>query len=432
MRRAETSRHAGAVARGTPARRPNDLQLPLAIGFLQNPDQVNAQLTSPLFSKLPGELRESVWSFALTPYEDLDNLYALDQRYARPGQTAPLRVAVGLLLTCRAIYIEAFLVPFQNIPIAIFDGDREDVPPPNPLQCTSTNWTQLRKLKPWQFAQISSVELTVQQVMLEGGAIERASRLVGGKSRHAGYEARNFTIAGYASFAEPKDLTSAQNLGDNENKALPMDNILVGKKITHLTIRMSRTDWWTWSTDPRYEQQDPSKRLRLEPMINTTLATFSAMGAGYQARRAGQDPDFELDDFEKQGRWGMHFAEFFPDLQTLELVLETFAPKQDQLESVVECAKLWTFPLKDGHHLRWNGKPESTIRWEGASRYHYGEYTAWIWNCSRREASRDENVQLWRQARESSDQPRRGQVFVMKTLVFERQRNSDYEPPSEV
>lgn len=34
-------------------------------------------------------------------------------------------------------------------------------------------------------------------------------------------------------------------------------------------------------------------------------------------------------------------------LQELELVLETFPVKKSQLDTVVECAKAWKFPLQD-------------------------------------------------------------------------------------
>lgn len=58
-----------------------------------------------------------------------------------------------------------------------------------------------------------------------------------------------------------------------------------------------------------------------------------------------------------------------PDLKTLELVLETFAEKTNQLENVVECAKLWKFPIDDGaaYELVWDGQVEST-RWSRANR----------------------------------------------------------------
>lgn len=160
------------------ARRKAD-RLPLAVQILDNPSSVNLQQNSPLFGKLPAELRELIWDYALTGYEDLDLLYPLDKPYARPGQAAPTRVAVELLLTCRAVYLEAFLVPFQVNPITVFDRHPDVIPPNNPLQCTSSNLRLCRKLRPWQFANITSVDLSVQQFTLEGGMFYRDCCLIG-------------------------------------------------------------------------------------------------------------------------------------------------------------------------------------------------------------------------------------------------------------
>jgi hypothetical protein len=56
-------------------------------------------------------------------------------------------------------------------------------------------------------------------------------------------------------------------------------------------------------------------------------------------RRANQHPAYSK-------TWGAAIGRL-PDLKTLELILETFSLKKHQLDTVVECAKLWKFPLKD-------------------------------------------------------------------------------------
>lgn len=152
-----------------PARRKTEQRVPLAHEILDHPDSIDSQLQSPLFGKLPRELRDLIWRFSLTRYEDLDRLYDIRKPYARPGQAAPLRVAVQLLRTCRAVYVEAFLTPFQVNPIMIFHGDDNDIPPGIPLMRTTENQFLCRKLRFWQFANISSVETTLQQIHLEGG-----------------------------------------------------------------------------------------------------------------------------------------------------------------------------------------------------------------------------------------------------------------------
>lgn len=161
----------GRARAAVAAERRRKEQLPLAVEILDVPSSVDQQLACPLFSKLPAELRELIWDYALTRYEHLDALYPLDMPYARPGQAAPSRIAVDLLLTCRAVYLEAFLVPFQVNPMMVFDGNPDVVPPDNLLQCTTSNLRLCSKLRAWQFANISSVDLSVQQFMLEGGML---------------------------------------------------------------------------------------------------------------------------------------------------------------------------------------------------------------------------------------------------------------------
>ncbi|KAI1107179.1 hypothetical protein F4804DRAFT_329470 [Jackrogersella minutella] len=412
----------GVSSPNSPIHRRREEQPPLAIGLLRDSESINPQLLSPIFARLPIELRDQIWRLSLTRYEDLDNLYDINQRFAMPGQAAPLRVAVELLLTCRAIYVEAFLTPFEVNPISVFDGNHRDIPPANPLVRSAQELLRCTKLKSWQFANISSVEITAQQLMLEGGSLERVSRLVGASGRHKGHENRGYTTAGYASFVEPKEV-------DNSN-------LRIGKKITNLTIRMLRTDWWSWETQPGECKIRPSERLRLEPMINVTLIPSRpenslAMTKGFESRKAGVEPDFELDDFEKQGRWGMQVGEYWPDLKRLELVLETFACKQDQLDYVAECAKLWTFPLEDGFYLVWDGKEEGASRWRGARSYDYQMYGSWFeeQNNAENNETQDSTLIQWRPTTDSP--PVDGQEFVIRTLAFERKRDEGRMVPSE-
>ncbi|KAI0802189.1 hypothetical protein GGR55DRAFT_462267 [Xylaria sp. FL0064] len=424
-----------AAATTAAARRMID-KLPLAVRILDDPSSVDQQLGCPLFAKLPGELRELIWDYALTSYEDLDALYPLDRPYARPGQAAPQRIALNLLLTCRAVYLETFLVPFQVNPMVVFDGHPDVVPPDNPLQCTPSNLRLCRKLRPWQFANVTSVDMNVQQFMLEGGSVERISRLSGNKGRHAGHEARGFTLAGYASFTPAKEMaTPAGDIllppGAAETRNTLVRSIFMGKKITRLTLRMSRTDWWAWTSSPEAGVHNSHESLRLEPMINVTdrRETSSAMLEGYEARKERRQPDFDLDEFEKQGRWGMQFAEYWPDLQTLELALETYVMKEKQLDSVVKCAKLWTFPLNEGKLLEWNGEEESTVRWRGAREYGYDDELGMSWLHDQPNAHesqrKDDPVIQWRPVSDDEPDECSAQEFVIKSLIFTRRRSVD-------
>jgi hypothetical protein len=164
---------AAATRRAEAKARREKQRLPLAVALLDDPDSVNRQSDCPLFSMLPAELREVIWNFALTRYEVPGTWYPLHRPCARPGQAGPLRVAVELLLTCRAVYLETFLVPFQVNPWMVFDGHPDVVPPQNVLQCTPSNLHLCGKMRPWQFANIKSIVMSVQQFALEGGMLSR-------------------------------------------------------------------------------------------------------------------------------------------------------------------------------------------------------------------------------------------------------------------
>jgi hypothetical protein len=147
---------------------------------------------------------------------------------------------------------------------------------------------------------------------------------------------------------------------------------MVARRLTHFTLRISRTDWWTWEDNPR---ANSDKQLALDPSLGgrKPRPLLSDMVALADMRRAGhhpsyddvpaqkwkggpispQDPDDRTIDANhpwyhkpNDGTWGAAIGSM-PDLKLFELVLETFSPKKHQLEKVAECAQTWRFPLKD-------------------------------------------------------------------------------------
>ncbi|KAE8377034.1 hypothetical protein BDV26DRAFT_264522 [Aspergillus bertholletiae] len=70
------------------------------------------QLQSPLFSRLPSEIREEIFAFVLSSYDDTTRAYEKETYWARPGHYGPQHVATDLLRTCKRIYTEAWFMPF--------------------------------------------------------------------------------------------------------------------------------------------------------------------------------------------------------------------------------------------------------------------------------------------------------------------------------
>lgn len=75
----------------------------------------NPQSKSPLFARIPGEIRNHIFDLALTAYSGKQEPFEKDSYYYRPGfRYADQILDTALLRTCRRIYQEACLVPFQN------------------------------------------------------------------------------------------------------------------------------------------------------------------------------------------------------------------------------------------------------------------------------------------------------------------------------
>ncbi|KAL8928625.1 MAG: hypothetical protein Q9172_000840 [Xanthocarpia lactea] len=73
---------------------------------------INPQLESPLFTRIPPEVRNQIFKFALTAYEDpASRKYSSAAYYYRPGYTRPHRIDTELLLTCRRVYWETYKFP---------------------------------------------------------------------------------------------------------------------------------------------------------------------------------------------------------------------------------------------------------------------------------------------------------------------------------
>lgn len=70
-----------------------------------------SQTNCPLFSLLPADVREDIFSYALTDYPDPDKRYSPETCYTRPSYFAPSRTDTALLRTCRAVYAETWHLP---------------------------------------------------------------------------------------------------------------------------------------------------------------------------------------------------------------------------------------------------------------------------------------------------------------------------------
>jgi hypothetical protein len=132
---------------------------------------------------------------------------------------------------------------------------------------------------------------------------------------------------------------------------------MVARPITHLIFRLGRTDWNRWGRPPNVgDSRVDAEQLALDPNIaedldNPPEPRVATMLQLAEERRRGLYREFS-------DTWGLAITQM-QSLQRLEFVLETFGSKKDQLETVVECAKTWRFPLDEtDSELIWDGRIE--------------------------------------------------------------------------
>jgi hypothetical protein len=75
----------------------------------------NAQDECALFQRFPAEIRDRIYGFALSYYDDPGRLYPQENPYWRPDCLAPPKVECALLQTCQSIYNEAWFRPWTSM-----------------------------------------------------------------------------------------------------------------------------------------------------------------------------------------------------------------------------------------------------------------------------------------------------------------------------
>jgi len=408
---------------------------PFAVQLAES-GNINQQHQSPLFIKMPKEMRDLIFEYALLAYPHPDRPYNNKERYARPGVSGHPRIAVELLLMCKAAYVEAYQLPITLNPIVIYHDNASHIPP---HARSGTN--KLKALHPWQRAALHMVDISLQQIHLEGRVIQRTALHLDVERRYG--VTRAFSAArdhrGSAgplqTLSEPGNLTEtppapsltatpesrAQRLSGLE---MPSADYNMPRVISRLTLRLGRTEWWTWEDTPSH----PDARLAIDPGHGNVWfgdrCTSTLMIAEANKRREG-----EWTGWATPRCWGAQVADF-KGLRELELIFETFKLKEKQLDTVVDCAMTWTFPMEDGYELAWDGKVEKDS-WMGVDDYGYEERNVWL---REHEAlptpageRTEEEVREAEQARkkliEENPLPDH-RLFVVRTIRYSRRRCS--------
>jgi hypothetical protein len=277
----------------------------------------------------------------------------------------PSDIALSLLLTCKAVYLETYTTPLRVNPFIVTRLDAQ---------------MMKHDFLPWQLAQITRLEVKLQQMGLEKGALRNALKKwkAQARSQNCYIIPKNALLRGHDAAKKLKDCprsfdnvlipaTTTQRIDKRpqlishvlscaqipETTAQPCSlnlRVPLANPITHLTLRLTARDWWTWADDP--ESKGPHQRLRLDPTFGSpqhSQESVNEMNHLAIQRKAGYHPTPHAEC------WGTHITSLLPDLRVLELVLETFKDKMEQLDNVASCARTWKFDVGE-KTLVWDGE----------------------------------------------------------------------------
>ncbi|EQB53412.1 hypothetical protein CGLO_06849 [Colletotrichum gloeosporioides Cg-14] len=185
----------------------------------------NPQLQCPLFSTLPGEIRNEIFALALVQSEDSEKAYPEDSYWYRPGFSGPRKSSSALLQTCKAAYFEGQKAFLRELEWA-FWFDRGPEGRTGMDSCLSF----FRKLTPQQSQDLKKVRFFMQMFRFENGT-----------ELHRLFHQPNFN---------PEKLT--------------------------ITIRYS--DWWYWESDtPLRMKEDWLRRFSGPPGLRELKVEYETI-----------------------------------------------------------------------------------------------------------------------------------------------------------
>ncbi|KAI0123469.1 hypothetical protein BJ170DRAFT_109559 [Xylariales sp. AK1849] len=259
-----------------------------------------------VFFTLPGEIRTSIFEYALTPDDDHTKQYLPDRVYTRPGQRFHPRTNISLLQTCKRIFQETRFMPVSQATHTfwVFGG---------PWKMMRTKLAGMAGWEPWQTSLSEEQRKAVQFVHI---------------------------------FAQQYVLESIGNVSTFRPLRFATKNL-------RLTFR--RTDWWSWQSPAA-----SSDRLGICPWLPGRV-THQAMLA--QPLLIPRD---KMRETMVEGTWGWQICQM-QGLQKLEIEFEVDVIKKLQLQKVLERAEHWIFPLAGTNAVLAKSGEVTEMEWEGVA-----------------------------------------------------------------
>ena len=215
-------------------------------------EPINPQSTSPLFSRIPAEIRNHIFELALTAYDDHSKPYKNGEYYYRPGHRYAHKVDTNLLLTCRRVLAET-----------------KDIPPSiNEYTC----WFMSERAPPWA-SMNGLTRLATEDTV---GVLVRHSAL---KCVHL-FTQQTWLESGFTHFT----------------------GLWKSATPTHLKITLRHSDWWFWEHEAPLALE-PKFRGRPRPSaISKPSDPFveGSWGSAFQKISGLETFDLELETVEKK------------------------------------------------------------------------------------------------------------------------------------
>jgi hypothetical protein len=298
----------------------------------------NPQAASPFF-RLPRELRDKIYSLVLSTLCDEDSPYPRSSQVWRPDLTGRRFIpATALLRTCRLVYMETWDRPVLETTLVIHEGSHEDRPRPKARHYHIKPARFFFHFQSWHCLLLQRMDLTFQQIRLEGNGLEEWIKRIEFSKRHA----RRMMKA----LAEQADARIEKNGGQARVMKF-VQSYLMPLPVRSIAIRINRMDWWRWSDKPIPEGDELDAAIADGNVLRLLKPELI-----FQPRLQGEILILPADDFE------------------LKLILETWGPKVPQLDHVVANATSFTFQIPTARAREDSGEGEDSIgermlTWDG-------------------------------------------------------------------
>ncbi|KAI1419251.1 hypothetical protein F5Y12DRAFT_778938 [Xylaria sp. FL1777] len=338
-------------------------------------EEINPQLSSPLFGLIPAEIRDLIFEFAVTEFPSLNAKIIKPKTWVQqshdpaPVPRTPNPSAVGHVIERVRSRIQGVVRPRRGmLPLTL---------PYAPRAEDGFDWLRFDNTEPMRVN--IALLLTCRRVYLETYNLpllqtEQRFYCCRGPPRHSdGSEGPRTNIEQFVEdhLSKPspvpnliqKDMVRSLRLfiqqywlEDRLMQFVHSDNWFTN--LEHLRITLRRSDWWDWE-------------LNQNLTINPYRGNCSHNRAYDLMHR---DMLTEIRDLQfAEGAWGRMFSHM-SKLKTLTIDFETSEDNQYEMDAVVTWAQKWKFPLSNGRHLSTCGQPPDKISWRGLPHH-------WSYKC---------------------------------------------------